>query len=311
MKFKDYYEILGVPRDASADDIKQAYRRLAKKYHPDVSKEKDAEARFKEMGEAYATLKDPEKRAAYDQLGRQKPGEEFRPPPEWSTQFGAGGGGAAFDEMDLADLFAGLAGHARGARRGPPGARRGQDYELVVPISLEDAYRGTEVSLDLTTTEIDDNGALHRVPKLVKARIPKGPTEGQVLRLPGQGGKGAHGGPDGDVYLNITLRPHRLYRVDGRDLYLDLPLAPWEAALGATVEVPTLGGAVDLKVRPGTRAGQQLRLGGRGLPAPVGNAGDLYAIVQIVLPAELSERERALMQELATASTFDPRAHLR
>ncbi len=310
MKFKDYYETLGVPRDASDEDIKQAYRKLAKKYHPDVSKEKDAEVRFKEMGEAYATLKDPEKRAAYDQLGRQKPGADFRPPPEWSTQFGAGGGG--FEDIDLADLFAGLAGRAgRGGARGPAGPRRGQDYEVVVPISLEEAYSGTEVSLDLTTTEIDEKGMPRRVPKLVKARIPKGPTEGQVLRLPGQGGKGQNGGPDGDVYLSIALRPHRIYRVDGRDLYLDLPLAPWEAALGASVEVPTLAGTVELKIPPGTRAGQHLRLSGRGLPAPVGNAGDLFAIVQLAMPQTLSERERELLQQLAAASRFNPRQHLK
>ncbi len=218
MKFKDYYKILGVERGASEDDIKKAYRRLARKYHPDVSKEPEAEARFKEMGEAYATLKDSEKRAAYDQLGRQRPGEEFRPPPEWSTQFGDAAG--AFDEMDLADLFAGLTG-----RRGPSGARgapramRGQDYEITAPITLEDAFQGTHLNLDLTTTEFDEQGTPKRVPRIVKARIPKGATEGQTLRLPGQGGKGINGGPAGDVYLHISLRPHRLYRASGHDLF--------------------------------------------------------------------------------------------
>jgi curved DNA-binding protein len=310
MKFKDYYAILGVPRDATEDDIKKAYRKLARKFHPDVSKEANAEARFKEMGEAYATLKDPEKRAAYDQLGHQRPGEEFRPPPEWSTQFGDAG--AVFDEMDLADLFAGLAGRqGRGGRGGAPRARRGQDYEVTVPITLEEAYNGTEISLDLTTTEFDENGAPRRVPRAVKARIPKGPVEGQVLRLPGQGGKGANGGPDGDVYLHIALRPHRLYRVSGHDLFLDLPLTPWEAALGATVEVPTLAGAVNLKVPPGTRAGQQLRLSGRGVPKPQSGAGDLYAIVQIVMPGDLSDQQRDLLKQLAAASSFNPRQHLK
>ena len=309
MKFKDYYAVLGVPRDASEDQIKKAYRKLARKYHPDVSKEANAEARFKEMAEAYATLKDPEKRAAYDQLGQQRPGEEVRPPPGWSTQFGQGG--AVFDEMDLADLFAGLAGRqGRGGRSGQAGARRGQDYEVSVPISLEDAFRGTEVSLDLTTTEFDEHGAPRRVPRTVKARIPKGPTDGQVLRLSGQGGKGTNGGHDGSVYLNITLRPHRLYRVSGHDLFLDLPLTPWEAALGTTVEVPTLAGAVNLKVPAGTRAGQHLRLSGRGLPKRADGAGDLYAIVQIVMPPELSERERELLKDLAAASSFNPRQHL-
>jgi len=311
MKFKDYYAILGVYRNASADDIKKRYRILARKYHPDVSKEPDAEKRFKEVAEAYATLKDAEKRAAYDQLGARRPGEDFRPPPEWSTQFGDGH--AAFDEMDFADLFAGLAGRAghgrRSGQRGPAAAMRGQDYEVTVPITLEDAHHGTEVSLDLSTTEFDGRGAPRRVGKRIKARIPKGPTDGQVLRLPGQGGKGINGGPDGDVYLNIVLRPHRLYRVSGRDLFLDLPLAPWEAALGAAVEVPTLAGPVNLKVPPGTRAGRQLRLAGRGLPKPEGGAGDLHAVVQIVLPSTLTEREKALYGELAAASTFDPRQH--
>ncbi len=308
MKFKDYYAILGVERGASEDDIKKAYRRLARKYHPDVSKEPEAEARFKEMGEAYATLKDPDKRAAYDQLGQQRPGEEFRPPPEWSTQFGDAAG--AFDEMDLADLFAGLTGRrGRAGRRGPAPAMRGQDYELTAPITLEDAFQGTHLNLDLTTTEFDEQGTPRRVPRTVKARIPKGATEGQSLRLPGQGGKGINGGPAGDIYLNITLRPHRLYRASGHDLFLDLPLTPWEAALGATVEVPTLAGLVNLRVPAGTRTGAQLRLAGRGLPKPAGGAGDLYAIAQLVMPPELSERERGLLGELAAASSFDPRRH--
>ena len=307
MKFKDYYAILGVDRGASEEDIKKAYRRLARKYHPDVSKEADAEARFKEMGEAYATLKDPEKRAAYDQLGQQRPGEEFRPPPEWSTQFGDSA--AAFDEMDLADLFAGLTGRGRAGRRGPPPAMRGQDYEVVAPITLEDAYHGTHLNLDLTTTEFDEQGRPRRVPRTIKARIPKGATEGQSLRLPGQGGKGIGGGPAGDIYLNITLRPHRLYRATGHDLFLDLPLAPWEAALGTAVEVPTLAGRVNLRVPPGTRNGQQLRLSGRGLPKPQGGAGDLYAIAQLAMPPELSERESGLLKELAATSTFNPRQH--
>ena len=223
-----------------------------------------------------------------------------------------GDAGAVFDEMDLADLFAGLAGRqGRGGRGGAPRARRGQDYEVTVPITLEEAYNGTEISLGLTTTEFDENGAPRRVPRTVKARIPKGPVEGQVLRLPAQGGKGVNGGPDGDVYLHIALRPHRLYRVSGHDLFLDLPLTPWEAALGAAVEVPTLAGAVNLKVPPGTRAGQQLRLSGRGLPKPQGGSGDLYAIVQIVMPPELSDQQRELLKQLAGASSFNPRQHLK
>ena len=186
---------------------------------------------------------------------------------------------------------------------------RGQDYEVVAPITLEDAYHGTHLNLDLTTTEFDEQGRPRRVPRTIKARIPKGATEGQSLRLPGQGGKGIGGGPAGDIYLNITLRPHRLYRATGHDLFLDLPLAPWEAALGTAVEVPTLAGRVNLRVPPGTRNGQQLRLSGRGLPKPQGGAGDLYAIAQLAMPPELSERESGLLKELAATSTFNPRQH--
>jgi len=305
VKFKDYYQILGVDRNASDEDIKKAYRKLARKYHPDVSKEKDAEARFKDMAEAYATLKDPEKRAAYDQLGTQQPGEDFRPPPGWSTQFGESAG--AFDEMDLADLFAGLAGRRR---RGAPGPIRGGDYEVTVPISIEDSFNGTEIRLDLSTTEFDENGAPRRVPRNITARIPKGAIDGQVLRLTGQGGKGANGGSNGDIYLNIALLPHARYRADGHDLYFDLPLTPWEAALGTEIEIPTLAGAVKLKVPPGTSANQQLRLSRRGLPNPQGSAGNLYAIVQIAIPPKLTDREQALMKELAAVSTFNPRRHL-
>jgi len=309
MKFKDYYAILGVERGASDEEIKKAYRRLARKYHPDVSKEKDAAEKFKEMAEAYNTLKDPEKRAAYDQLGRHGPGEEFRPPPGWSRQFGDAN--VQFDEMDLADLFEGLFGaRQQGARRGQPRARRGQDYEVTVPISLDESFHGTEVSLDLSATEFDAQGVAHRVPRTIKARIPRGATDGQVLRLTGQGGKGINGGRDGDVYLHIQLKPHRLYRASGHDLYIDLPVAPWEAGLGAVIQIPTLGGPVKLKVPAGTRAGQQLRLGGRGLPTPKGAAGDLYAIVQIAMPPSLSPRETELLSELAQASSFNPRTHL-
>jgi curved DNA-binding protein len=304
MKYKDYYEILGVKRDASADEIRKAYRRLAQKYHPDVSKDPAGEAKFKEVGEAYETLKDPEKRAAYDQLGSYRPGEDFRPPPGWDARHGEAG--FSFDDIDLADLFAGLGG-ARGGR----GAMRmpGQDYEVAAHISLEEAYRGTEVELNLAVPEFDAQGRVRRVPRTFKVRIPRGATDGQRLRLAGKGGKGANGGRDGDLYLNIALHPHPLFRVTGHDLYLDLPLAPWEAVLGAAVEVPTLGGAVELKVPPNTRAGQQLRLARRGLPRPGGGEGDLYVIVQIVVPTAAGERERELYRQLASSSAFNPRGH--
>ena len=306
MKYKDYYAILGVRRDANSEEIKKAYRKLAHKYHPDVSKDPAGEEKFKEVAEAYETLQSPEKRAAYDQLGPHRPGQDFQPPPDWGTQFGDGQ--SSFEGVDLADLFAGLA-----AGRHHPGQRAGQfrmpgqDYEVTAHISLEEAYRGTEVELNLTVPEHGEDGFVRRVPRTFKVRIPKGATNGQRLRLPGRGGKGFHGGRDGDLYLNIVVHPHPLFRVDGHDLYVDLPLAPWEAVLGATVEVPTLGGPVHLKVPPNARAGQQLRLAKRGLPRPHGAEGDLYAIVQIVVPAATSERERELFRELAQSSTFNPR----
>jgi curved DNA-binding protein len=322
VKYKDYYAILGVPRTATADEIKKAYRKLAQKYHPDVTKEAKGEEKFKEIAEAYQALKDPEKRAAYDQLGSGfQPGQDFRPPPDWERQFreryggggggaGAGGGGFSFDDIDLSDLFGGFASRARrGGRGGASMQIPGEDFEVTVHLSLDDAYRGTQVDLNLGLPEYDGQGRVRHVPKTIKARIPKGATDGQRLRLRGQGGKGLNGGPNGDLYLNIVLHPHPLFRPDGHDLYLDLPLTPWEAALGATVEVPTLSGAVNLKIPPGTAAGRKLRLAKKGLPKPGGGEGDLYAIVQIVNPTVLTDRERELFRGLAEASRFNPRGH--
>jgi len=308
MKYKDYYRILGVERSAGAADIKKAYRKLAHKYHPDVSKDPEGEDKFKEVAEAYETLGNPEKRAAYDQLGRFQPGQEFQPPPDWGKRFGDSQ--FSFEDVDLADLFAGLSAGRHGAGPGRGQFRMpGQDYEVTAHISLAQAYRGTEVELNLTVPEFDAKGFLHNVPRTFKVRIPKGATDGQRLRLTGRGGKGLNGGRDGDLYLNIALHPHPLFRVSGHDLYLDLPLAPWEAVLGATVEVPTLAGPVSLKVPPNTRAGQQLRLSRRGLPKPSGGEGDLFAIAQIVVPAAPSEREQTLFKQLAESSTFNPRGH--
>lgn len=308
MKYKDYYAILGVQKSATADEIKAAYRKLARKYHPDVSKEKDAEAKFKDVAEAYQTLKDPEKRAAYDQLGTYQPGQDFRPPPEWQQHFGDTH--FSFDEVDLSDLFEALGGgRARAGRRGEKVPLRGQDYEVIARITLDQAYRGAEVDLDLTVPEYDERGLVHRVQRAFKARIPKGASDGQRLRIPGKGGKGLNGGADGDLYLDIELEAHPLFRVTGHDLYIDLPLAPWEAVLGTTVQLPTPGGHVSLKVPAGSHAGQQLRLGKRGLPRPKGGEGDLYAIVQIVVPTVVGDAERTLYGQLAERSTFNPRAH--
>ena len=317
MKYKDYYGALGVARSASAEQIKKAYRKLAQKYHPDVTKDPRGEEKFKDIAEAWQTLKDPAKRAAYDQLGTgYRPGEDFRPPPDWEKQFrephasgaDAGAGGFSFDDIDLSDLFGGLRARRAGAR-GAKMAIPGEDFEVKVHLSLEDAYGGTQAELNFGVPEYDGQGRLRQVPKTIRARVPKGASDGQRLRLRGQGGKGLDGGADGDLYLDIVLDPHPLFRPDGHDLYLDLPLAPWEAALGATVEVPTLAGAVNLKVPPGTAAGRKLRLAKKGLPKPGGGEGDLYALVQIVIPTMLSERERELFRELGAASHFDPRGH--
>jgi curved DNA-binding protein len=300
MKYKDYYKILGVARGASEDEIKKAYRKLARKYHPDVSKEANAKEKFQEVSEAYETLRDKEKRAAYDSLGSYRPGQDFRPPPDWFDRFGAG---QAEDlrEVDLSDLFESMGIFGR-ARRAGSGGRTvqfpGEDYEVAVRLSLEEAYRGAERELQIGS-------------RTIRTRIPRGATDGQRLRLRGKGGPGVHGGPPGDLYLHIALDPHPLYRVSGHDLDIEVPVAPWEAALGAEIEIPTLEGKVSMKVPPGAKGGQKFRLAGKGLPKPNGGAGDLYAVLNIVVPDTLSEREKKLYEELREASRFNPRGRFR
>lgn len=292
MKYKDYYETLGVSRDADLEQIKKAYRKLARTYHPDMSKAADAEARFKDVAEAYATLKDAGKRAAYDELGHPKAGAEFAPPPQWQQDFATGG--QAFEDLDLADL---LAAFGQGQRRpgADPGPAKGRDFESAVTITLADARKGVTVNLGLA----DASGQ-----RTLEVTIPPGVRQDQKLRLRGKGGKGHNGGPDGDIYLHIALAPHAVFRPDGLDLYFDLALTPWEAALGAAVEVPTLDGPVLLTVPVGTRSGRKLRLRGRGL---ADGHSDIYAIVHIDIPANITEPERALYLELARISNFNPR----
>jgi curved DNA-binding protein len=302
MKYKDYYKILGLERGASEEDMKKSYRKLARKYHPDVSKEPNAKERFQEVSEAYETLKDKEKRAAYDNLGSFRPGQDFRPSHDWyerfGERFGGQGGGSEFEDLgniDLSDLFESL-----GMRRGRGGFQgrrmpvRGEDYAVTVRLTLEEAYRGAEREFRI------GERAIH-------ARIPKGATDGERLKLRGKGGPGANGGPSGDLYLHIVLEPHPLFKVSGHDLDLEVPLAPYEAALGAQVEIPTLEGRVTMKVPPGSQTGQKLRLAGKGLPKPGTGAGDLYAVLSIAVPPTLTEREKKLYEELREGSRFDPR----
>ena len=309
MKYKDYYAILDIERGANEEEIRKAYRRLARRYHPDISREEGAEERFKDVNEAYQTLSDPEKRQAYDQLGSHRPGEDFRPPPDWNTRFWQEDGA---EDVDLADLFERMGFRSARSRSGGGASfsLRGQDLELPVSIPLEEAARGTEVNLELISSELTGDGRVQRTPRTVRFRVPKGVVDGERLRVPGRGGEGIGGGPPGDLYLDIQLQPHPLFRAVGHDLYLDLPLAPWEAVLGAEVRVPTLQGAVSLNVRAGARGGQKLRLGGKGLPRRRQGSGDLFCVVQVVTPTEISERERELYRELASRSDFHPRAHL-
>lgn len=306
MKYKDYYAVLGVERGASDKQIKTAYQRLARKFHPDVSKEKGAEERFKEISEAYQTLKDAEKRAAYDELGRPRPEQEFQPPPGWSQKFSTGGQG--FEDIDLADLFAQF-GRSRGrGGRSQEMRHPGQDYDVSVEVTLEQAVEGATLNLDLSVPEPDARGVSRPVPRTYEVRIPPGTAQGQRMRLAGKGGRGFNGGRDGDLYLTVAYRAHPIFRVEGSDLYFDLALAPWEAVLGATVKVPTLGNAVDLRIAPGTPAGRKLRLSGRGLPQRDKSSGDLYALVRIVVPTAVGDEEKALYEKLAEVSRFDARA---
>jgi curved DNA-binding protein len=307
MEFKDYYTIMGVERKATQDEIKRAYRKLARKYHPDVSKEKDAEVRFKELGEAYEVLKDTEKRAAYDQLGANyKGGQDFRPPPNWDSGFefsgGAGNGGAG---ADFSDFFSSLFGKQFGGSASRQA--KGDDHHAKILIALEDAYQGATRTITLHVPEVDAQGHVITKERMLSVAIPKGIREGQSIRLTGQGNAGSSG-KAGDLYLQVEFQPHPLYRVDGRDIYIDLPLTPWEAALGATVKVPTLGGVVELKIPENSVAGRKMRLKGRGLPSKP--EGDFYVILAIALPAANSDAAKDLYKKMAQELDFNPRAKM-
>lgn len=327
MEYRDYYQILGVARTASAEEIKKAYRRLARKYHPDVSKEKDAEAHFKQVQEAYEVLKDPEKRAAYDQLGSEwKSGQQFRPPPDWASGFefrgrpGSGGArgrrrsaadsGEAFEAEGFSDFFSSLFG-AGGPFNERAGPRAGRDHHARIEIGLEEAFSGTTRTLELKRPELDAQGNVQLRAHTVRVTIPPGVAQGQMIRLAGQGEPAPGGGQAGDLYLEVHLAPHALFQIEGRDVTLTLPIAPWEAALGASVSVPTLGGRVEMQIPPGSQSGQRLRLRGRGLPGPQSGsekAGDQYVQLKVVLPPATTPQARTLYEQMRTTLAFDPRA---
>jgi curved DNA-binding protein len=313
MDFKDYYNIMGVARNAKQDEIKRAYKKLARKYHPDVNKADDAEARFKEVGEAYDVLKDPEKRAAYDQLGANwKSGQDFNPPPNWDEGYEFSGGYTDGSGADHSDFFESLFGQH--FKQGQPGrsqagfSARGQDHHAKVSIELSDAYHGASHSITLNAAELDANGQVVTKQRTLKVKIPKGVKQGQRIRLAGQGSAGIGQGGKGDLYLEIDFKTHHIYRVDGHDVYLDLPITPWEAALGATIKVPTPDGQVDLKIPAGTQGGGKMRLKARGIPSTP--PGDLYVVPQITLPAADNEEAKELYRQMEKTMAYNPRSKL-
>jgi curved DNA-binding protein len=319
VEYKDYYKVLGVGREASAEEIKRTYRKLARKYHPDVSKEKNAEEKFKEVQEAYEVLHDPKKRAAYDQLGKDwHAGEQFRPPPDWGQRFQFSFGGQGEQPGDFSDFFSALfGGDPRGQFGGMRGqfggrsarVRHGEDRHARIEIELEEAYDGGTRTLRLQQPEVTSTGEVAVKEREIRVTIPNGVTDGQQIRLRGQGEPGDRGGAAGDLYLEIHIRPHPVYRLEGRNVVLTLPVTPWEAALGAQVEVPTLGGTVQMTIPPGARAGQRLRLKGRGLP---GNPpGDELVELEIVIRSADTPQARALYEQMQRELNFDPRAELR
>lgn len=310
MEYKDYYAILGVPRDATAEDIKKAFRKLARKYHPDVSKEKDAENRMKEVNEAHAVLSDQEKRAAYDQLGQGwRQGQEFRPPPDWDAGFEFSGHGfSPHEAAGFSDFFAELFGRMGGAgghtQRGGFRAQ-GEDHHAKVLLDVEDAFTGATRQISLRAPKTDAQGRIVLSTRTLNVKIPRGVRAGQVIRLAGQGSPGLGGGPAGDLLLEVQFKPHGRFRVDGRDLYMNLPVAPWEAALGAVVAVNLPGGQVKVRIPEGTQGGRQLRVRGKGIPGEP--AGDLMLDIRIALPPADSPRARELYETMSRELAFDPR----
>jgi curved DNA-binding protein len=325
MKFRDYYETLGVARGATEAEIKAAYRKLARKYHPDVNKEAGTEEQFKAVGEAYSVLKDTEKRAAYDRMGANwKNGQDFTPPPNWHEgfeysdgNFGGGhggfGGGYEGDQSEFFESLFGRGRHRQGGRGGNPRQGmdfKGQDHHAKILIDLADAYNGAKRTIALHMPTQDANGHVSTQERKLDVSIPKGIKAGQNLRLAGQGGPGMGSGAAGDLYLEIDFHPNPIYRVDGKDVYLDLPLAPWEAALGTTVNIPPpAGSTLELKIPAGTATGRKMRLKEKGIPSK--EAGDLYVVPNIVLPSADTDAQKEAYQALEKAFDFNPRTHLK
>lgn len=308
MEYKDYYAALGITKDATQDDVKRAYRKLARQFHPDLNKDEGAEERFKETGEANDVLSDPEKRAAYDQLGAgYQAGQEFRPPPDWDQGFEYSGDGqdAAFSDF-FEHLF--TRGRRTQARQGAQFHASGQDHHARVLIDLEDAFSGATRAIQLKMPKVTPDGHVIIEPRTLNVNIPKGVQPGQHIRLKGQGAPGLGQGKSGDLYLEIEFAPHKLYRIEGRDVYLNLPVAPWEAALGGKVKAPTPLGVVDIAIPANSAQGRKLRLKGRGIPGQ--NPGDFYAVLQIVLPPAGDEKAKEIYQTMARELSFNPRAGL-
>lgn len=327
MEFKDYYKTLGVEKKADDNTIKKAYRKLARKYHPDVNKESDAEKNFKEVAEAYEVLKDPEKRKAYDEFGADwKAGKEQKENQKQyyrkyqsSAGQGRSGGGfdtGGFDFEDLggeySDFFENLFGQRRGSRasqgRRTSFSRKGQDLDASISIPLEDAYKGATRMISLQLPKIDDSGAIKYVPETLNVKIPKGVHHGKKIRLAGKGGPGVGGGAAGDLYITVEYRSSPNYHVEGGDVYINLPVAPWEAALGESVSVPVPSGEIKLKIPKGSASGKKLRLKGKGIPSK--NPGDLYVVIKIVLPPVNDEKSRKFYEDMKSLN-FQPRAHFK
>jgi curved DNA-binding protein len=317
MKTKNYYQTLGVEKNASSDDIKAAYRKLARRYHPDLTRDAKGEEKFKEIAEAYATLKDMAKRQAYDkreqELEQQKQQQQQRQeesavPPRGEQGFYQRQ--SFFDDAGISDIFSGFVRDRKmNKQNGGKHPVDGLDYEITASVTLEQIFHGEEVNVTANIPEIDQDGTPYQVSRTFRVRIPKGAVAGQRLRLSGKGGASRNGGKPGDLYIVLDVTQHPLYRISGSDLYMDLPLAPWEAVLGSEIKIPTLGGPVEVNIKSGTTSGQKLRLPKRGLPSSSGTAGDLFAVVRVVAPKKISNREQQLYQQLASVSEFNPRQH--